>query len=82
MIFRTVVTCVALISVLAAYSIYDHIRWQEFEEQHECTVMFKTAGYHIMQPTYNIVTKVWSTSPVYYPGHTQYKCNDGNEYAR
>lgn len=82
MIFRTVATCIALISALAAYSVYDHMRWQEFSEINECTTVSKTKGYYITSPTYNPNLNTWTTSQVYYPGHTLYKCNDGKEYAR
>lgn len=82
MIARTIMVCAAFIAVLVGYSVYDHMRWQEFDELHECAATSKVAGYHIMQPTYNVSNGTWSTSPVYYPGHTVYKCNDGKEYAR
>ena len=82
MIFRTVLVCATMIAALGAYNVYDYMRWQEFNELHECVVAGKTQGYHIMQPSYNVASKTWSTSPVYYPGHTDYKCNDGTEYTR
>lgn len=81
-IVRTLMLCVTVIILLAAYSVYSNMKWQEYAEQHECTVVSKTNGYHIMQPSYNIANGTWSTAPIYYPGHTVYKCKNGTEYSR
>lgn len=80
MIWRAFWACIVLVVVLFVYSVYNYMRWQEFAEMHECSVKEKITGYHIMQPTYNPSLNQWSNKPVYYPGHTVYKCNDGKEY--
>ena len=82
MIFRTVMVCTAFIAAMIGYSVYDGMRWQEFSESHECVTVSKIDGYYITSPSYSPVLKTWTTSQVYYPGHTHYKCNDGKEYAR
>lgn len=72
---------VVIVAAIVALAIDDDNKWQRFVAQHDCKVFAEISSSSSLAVGFSS-NGGSAVVPVYTPGKTGYRCNDGKEYWR